>query len=462
MRNIESGADVPEINPRENINFRDEEKDSLSIKSSEEFHEIAECDDKRYKNKELNRDVVIESSTEKEKKIIPEYGLEEGRRLLKEKIMKMLKEKEGSIVISIAGGSSSGKTSEVSRAIEEMFKENVLTLSLDHYYKGKKYMEEEAAKGNNLNFDQPEALDIDLYKSHLQQIKDGESIERPIYDMVKSERIKEGVRLEPKRIIISEGLFALDSNLKEDGDINVFVATDFHGRAIRRIIRDVERTKQHPAKILKYFLETVEPMHEKYIEKSKENADMVINNNYVPEVESDRIGVYEVQLKLKGNINKEALINLGVEKLSSTVQIDRYYSPEQISLAETKELLRVREEKGNKMFTYKGPLLNSQYRERAKLEFEIDDEIEKNLLQYYSNMIKVIKKERTFYSLNETVFSVDRVVKMEDNEEVDIGEFIEIRSTNNDVDDVKMKDVIESLKNVINLEEETKKPYFEM
>ena len=268
------------------------------------------------------------------------------------------------------------------------------------------------------------------------------------------------VEVAPKKTIIVEGLFVLDEKLKDEGDIKVFVDTGIHGRIIRRLLRDIQRTGQKPADILKYFAQVVEPIHEKYIESTKKNADLIINNEYSPQIEAERSGLHEVQLKFRGILDLDMLRKLGAEKLSSTMQIDKYYDPKDRNLVQTGEILRIREEGKKKTLTYKGPKIESQFRERPKFEFDIDADIEESFLDIYGDMQKTITKERTLYQFGGIVFSIDKVSKNEDGKDVDLGDFIEIRSTDKELDQEKIKSVITQLG--LNIKEGIKESYFEM
>lgn len=421
-------------------------------------------DDKRYKNQNLALHGIPKIKLQREEKPkekldIPEYKLEEGIFKLVDSIKEKIAQNKDNIVVEIAGGSASGKTSAVADMVKKVFATNTLIFSLDDYYRGKTFMEEEAKKGNELNWDQPEALNLDLFKQHLAQLKSGKSIEKPIYGMKVSEPI--GIEeVTPQKIIIVEGLFALDEKLKEEGDVRVFVDIGTHGRIIRRLLRDIQRTGQKPVDILKYFSQVVEPMHEKYIENTKKNADLIINNEYSPEVEAERSGLHEVQLKFRGTLDADSLRKLGAERLSSITQVDKYYNPKNRNLVQTGEILRIREEGTKKILTYKGPKIESHFRERPKFEFEIDADTENAFLDIYGDMTKTIIKKRTLYQLDGVVFSIDKVSKNEDGKDVDLGEFIEIRSTDRESNQEKIKSVIEKLG--LNIDEGIKESYFEM
>lgn len=419
--------------------------------------------DQRYKNQSIALNGLPEreiSQEENEEELnIPEYALEEGINKLAELVREKISRQDSPVIVEVAGGSASGKTSAVAAKLKEMFGEEAVIFSMDDYYRGKMFMEEEAKKGNILNWDQPEALDLAFLKEHLQALKDGNAIQKPVYSFRTGEPAGEQ-ELEPRRVIIIEGLFALNDTIKNEGDVRVFVDIGTHGRILRRLLRDIERTGQKPSDILGYFAEVVEPMHEKYIESTKKNSDMIIRNEYSPEIEAGRSGLHEVQLKFRTAIDAETIRKSGAERLGAVTQTDTYYNPRDKNLVETGEILRIREEGGYRILTYKGPKIESKFRERPKFEFEIDEETEKKFIVIYGNSAKVIKKERTLYQLDGIVFSLDSVSKIENGITTDLGEFVEIRLMSKDSNRAKLDEVLSKLG--LDANSGIKESYFEM
>jgi len=217
---------------------------------------------------------LFEILKEKENYKIPEYELEEGIEKLIKEIQDKMSQTDKVIVVEIAGGSSSGKTTQIAKQIQEKLGKNVLLFSMDNYYKENKHN-----RKNGLNFDQPEALYIELFLEHLKCLKNNKSIPKLKFCFDENPSKIVGT-LQPKKVILIEGLFALNDKLKELGDIKVFIKTDFQGRLIRRLMRNVKERNGKSNDILKYFLEVVEPMHQKYIEQTKNNDDFIINNEY--------------------------------------------------------------------------------------------------------------------------------------------------------------------------------------
>ena len=178
------------------------------------------------------------------------------------------------LVIGIAGGTASGKTTLMKNLINE-FGGEVTVLSQDNYYKRHDEMlYEERCK---LNYDEPGAFDTSLMVYHLEQLRRGFAIECPVYDFTVHNRSDETVRLVPKRVIIVEGILIFENEeLRNLMDIKIFVDTDADIRLCRRIKRDVNKRGRSLESVLTQYQETVKPMHERYVEPSKKYADLVV------------------------------------------------------------------------------------------------------------------------------------------------------------------------------------------
>ena len=182
---------------------------------------------------------------------------------------------EGNIlVIGIAGGTGSGKTTLMKNLISR-FQGDVTVLSHDNYYKRHDELPyEERCK---LNYDEPGALETDLMARHLEQLRQGESILCPVYDFTQHNRSDETVLVEPRKVIIVEGILIFENEpLRELMDIRIFVDTDADVRLCRRIKRDVNKRGRTLESVLLQYQQTVKPMHEKYVEPSKKFAHIVI------------------------------------------------------------------------------------------------------------------------------------------------------------------------------------------
>lgn len=178
------------------------------------------------------------------------------------------------IVIGIAGGTASGKTTVAAR-IKDKFQNEVELLCHDCYYKAHDDMPfEERTK---INYDHPNAFDTDRYINDIKALKEGKAIERPVYDYSIHNRVAETVTVEPKRVIILEGILIFENEeLRDLMDIKLFVDTDADIRIMRRIIRDVEERGRSLESVVKQYSTTVKPMHERFIEPSKRYADLII------------------------------------------------------------------------------------------------------------------------------------------------------------------------------------------
>ena len=178
------------------------------------------------------------------------------------------------LVIGIAGGSGSGKTTLLKNLVEK-FSENVTVLSHDNYYKRHDDMTYE--ERCQLNYDEPAALETDLMAIHLDQLRHGQTIDCPVYDFTQHNRSNETIRIEPRRVIIVEGILIFeDKDLRELMDIRIFVDTDADVRLCRRIKRDVNKRGRSLESVLSQYQNTVKPMHEMYVEPSKKYANIIV------------------------------------------------------------------------------------------------------------------------------------------------------------------------------------------
>ena len=178
------------------------------------------------------------------------------------------------MVIGIAGGTGSGKTT-ITRRLIQAFGEEVSVVHHDNYYKAHHDMPyEERAK---LNYDHPNAFDTDLMLRHIRQLKQGKSIQCPVYDYSIHDRTDKTVLIRPTRVIIVEGILIYESlELCKEMDIKIYVDTDADVRILRRIVRDVRDRGRSLDSVIDQYLNTVKPMHEQFVEPSKRRADVII------------------------------------------------------------------------------------------------------------------------------------------------------------------------------------------
>ena len=181
-------------------------------------------------------------------------------------------------VILIGGGSASGKTYVLNKVLEKIPSDKVAHISLDDYYKDFKELPfEERAK---INFDHPKSFDWKLMNSQLKALKNGETIEKPIYDFTIHGRSEQTEIVEPKPLIIIEGIMALvNKDLRALGDLSVFITASRERRLVRRIDRDMKERGRTYESIIEQYFTTVLPMFEEIIAPSQYYADLIINND---------------------------------------------------------------------------------------------------------------------------------------------------------------------------------------
>jgi uridine kinase len=179
------------------------------------------------------------------------------------------------VVIGVAGGSGSGKTS-VTKSIYEHFKgHSILMLEQDYYYKDQSHIPFEERL--NTNYDHPLAFDNDLLIDHLKSLLNHEKIEKPVYDYKLHTRSDDVIVVEPKDVIILEGILILeDERLRDLMDIKLFVDTDADIRIIRRILRDIKERGRSIDSVIEQYISVVRPMHNQFIEPTKRYADIIV------------------------------------------------------------------------------------------------------------------------------------------------------------------------------------------
>lgn len=179
------------------------------------------------------------------------------------------------IIIGVAGGTGSGKTTVVKKIVESLPPHYVAVVPLDSYYNDTTGMTDEARRA--INFDHPDAFDWQLLIEHMKMLKSGKSVEQPTYSYIISNRLRETVHVEPKPVILVEGIMTLvNKELRDMMDIKIFVDTDSDERLIRNIQRDVVERGRTVDMVIDRYLKVLKPMHEQFIEPSKKYADIII------------------------------------------------------------------------------------------------------------------------------------------------------------------------------------------
>ncbi|KQB43119.1 Uridine kinase [Flavobacterium daejeonense] len=184
------------------------------------------------------------------------------------------------LIIGIAGGTGSGKTTVVRQIMNQLPDAEVGVISQDSYYKETNHLSYDERV--LINFDHPRAIDFDLLVSHLNQLKAGETIQQPIYSFVTHNRTEDTISTHPRKVMIVEGILILaHAELRELFDIKIFVHADADERLIRRLKRDIAERGRDMDEVLNRYQKTLKPMHEQFIEPTKAFADIIIpNNNY--------------------------------------------------------------------------------------------------------------------------------------------------------------------------------------
>ncbi|MDN3723809.1 uridine kinase [Aequorivita sp. SDUM287046] len=182
------------------------------------------------------------------------------------------------LIIGIAGGTGSGKTTVVDQIVAELPPEEVCIISQDSYYHDTSNLTyEERVK---INFDHPNSIDFPLLVSHLKELRNGNSFEQPVYSFVEHNRTGETVTTHPKKVIIVEGILILaHPDIREMFDIKIFVHADSDERLIRRLKRDIATRGRDLEEVLSRYQTTLKPMHQQFIEPTKEFADIIIPTN---------------------------------------------------------------------------------------------------------------------------------------------------------------------------------------
>tara|TARA_R110001632_G_scaffold63318_2_gene151399 strand:- start:59109 stop:59714 length:606 start_codon:yes stop_codon:yes gene_type:complete len=182
------------------------------------------------------------------------------------------------LVIGIAGGTGSGKTTVVNQIINELPEDEVCVISQDSYYKATDNLSYE--ERTKINFDHPRAIDFDLLNKHIAALRAGEIIEQPVYSFVTHNRTKDTIKTHPRKVVIVEGILIFNNKeLLDLFDIKIFVHADADERLIRRVRRDITERGRDIEEVLSRYQNTLKPMHQQFIEPTKNFADIIIPND---------------------------------------------------------------------------------------------------------------------------------------------------------------------------------------
>lgn len=195
------------------------------------------------------------------------------------------------IIIGIAGGTGSGKTTVVRKIFESLPKGEVVLLPQDSYYKDSSHVPDDQKQ--NINFDHPNAFDWPLLSQQVAQLRRGESIEQPTYSYLTCSRLPETIHIEPREVIIIEGILALcDPQLRAMMDLKVFVDADPDERLIRVIQRDVVERGRTAEAVMERYTRVLKPMHQQFIEPCKRYADLIVPEGGNNQVAIDILTMY--------------------------------------------------------------------------------------------------------------------------------------------------------------------------
>lgn len=182
------------------------------------------------------------------------------------------------LIIGIAGGTGSGKTTVVNQITEELKHEEVDVISQDSYYQDTSHLSFEDRK--KINFDHPKSIDFELLAEHLRELRSGNSIQQPVYSFKEHNRTGETIEIQPRKVVIVEGILILTHpEIRELFDIKIYVHADSDARLIRRLKRDIAERGRDLEEVLWRYETTLKPMHQQFIEPTKEFADIIIPTN---------------------------------------------------------------------------------------------------------------------------------------------------------------------------------------
>lgn len=203
-----------------------------------------------------------------------------------------------SLIIGVAGGTGSGKTTVANRILERVGTEHIAYIPHDAYYRDLSHLSYEQRQ--LVNFDHPNSLETELMVEHLLQLRAGHAVEIPVYDFTRHTRTQETRHVEPARIILVEGILIFaEPELRRIFDVKLFVDTDADIRLIRRLQRDVEERGRTVQSVIEQYLHTVRPMHLEFVEPSKRYADVII-----PEGGFNEVAIEMVAARIRGMLQE--------------------------------------------------------------------------------------------------------------------------------------------------------------
>lgn len=184
------------------------------------------------------------------------------------------------LIIGITGGTGSGKTTVVQKILKELPQQVVQVISQDSYYNVTNHLS--STERAQINFDHPNSIDFSLLVEHINQLKKGVTIEQPIYSFLDHNRTNQTKTIRPPKVLIIEGILIFnDPDLRDLCSIKIFIQAEADERLIRRLKRDTQERGRDLSEVLNRYQDTLKPMHDRFIEPSKEFADIILPNNRV-------------------------------------------------------------------------------------------------------------------------------------------------------------------------------------
>ncbi len=205
-----------------------------------------------------------------------------------------MEQKTRPILIGVAGGTGSGKTTVASRILDRVGAENIVYIAHDAYYRDLSHLPERLRA--RVNFDHPDSLETELLVEHLKRLRAGQAVEIPIYDFTTHTRTDRTRQVEVAPVVIVEGILVfVEPELRELFDVKIYIDTDADVRFIRRLRRDIEERERSVESVCEQYLSTVRPMHLEFVEPSKRHADVII-----PEGGFNEVAIEMVAARVRG------------------------------------------------------------------------------------------------------------------------------------------------------------------
>ena len=192
------------------------------------------------------------------------------------------------LLLGIAGGTGSGKTTVASNIVKRLALDSITVITMDAYYRD--LADLPPARRDEANFDHPDAIEQELFVAHLRALKAGQAIEQPVYDFTRHARTERTIRIEPREVVIAEGILLFHvPEIRDILDIRIFVDTPSDIRLLRRITRDIRDRGRTLESVTEQYVRTVRPMHEEFVEPSKRYADVIIPEGGYNEIAIDMV-----------------------------------------------------------------------------------------------------------------------------------------------------------------------------